>query len=44
MENTSKVTTTINEAERQITMTRVFNAPRELLFRVLTDPLLVPDW
>ncbi len=28
----------------EIIMTREFNAPRELVFKVLTDPALIPQW
>lgn len=31
-------------AERQVTLTRVFDAPRELVFRAYTDPSLIPRW
>ncbi|MDZ4720359.1 MAG: SRPBCC family protein [Roseiflexaceae bacterium] len=30
--------------KQEITITREFNAPRELVFRVLTDPALTPKW
>jgi len=30
--------------KHNILMTREFNAPRELVFRVLTDPHLIPQW
>jgi len=29
---------------REIVMTRVFDAPRELVFKVYTDPRLIPQW
>lgn len=28
----------------EITMTRVFDAPRDLLFKVMTDPTYIPQW
>lgn len=31
-------------SDREIAMTRVFDAPRELVFRAHTDPTLVPRW
>lgn len=31
-------------SEREIQMTRVFDAPRELVFQALTDPALIPQW
>ncbi len=30
--------------KRQVVMSRVFNAPRERLFRAYTDPKLIPRW
>lgn len=39
---TFKVTAEPNKHE--IVITREFNAPRELVFRALTDPALVPQW
>lgn len=34
----------IDRAKRQIVMSRVFNAPRTRVFRVYTDPKLIPQW
>jgi len=31
-------------SEREIVMTRVFNAPRELVFKAHVDPTLIPQW
>jgi uncharacterized protein YndB with AHSA1/START domain len=31
-------------SDREIVMTRVFDAPRELVFKVCTDPTLIPQW
>jgi uncharacterized protein YndB with AHSA1/START domain len=31
-------------SDREIVMSRVFNAPRELVFKALTDPHLIPQW
>jgi uncharacterized protein YndB with AHSA1/START domain len=31
-------------SDREIVMTRVFNAPRELVFRAHIDPTLIPQW
>lgn len=31
-------------SDREILMTRVFDAPRELVFRAMTDPALIPLW
>jgi uncharacterized protein YndB with AHSA1/START domain len=30
--------------DREIAMTRVFDAPRELVFKAYTDPALTPQW
>ena len=29
---------------QEITITRTFNAPRELVFKTMTDPKLIPQW
>ena len=31
-------------SDREIVMQRVFNAPRELVFKAYTDPNLIPKW
>lgn len=31
-------------SDREIAMERVFNAPRELVFEVMTDPKHIPNW
>jgi uncharacterized protein YndB with AHSA1/START domain len=31
-------------SDREIVMTRVFDAPRELVFRAYTDPRSIPHW
>jgi len=28
----------------ELTMTRIFNAPRDLVFKVMTDPKQIPNW
>jgi uncharacterized protein YndB with AHSA1/START domain len=35
---------TADPGQHSIIMTREFNAPRERVFRVLTDPTLIPRW
>lgn len=35
---------TATATEREIVMTRIFNAPRELIFNAYTDPNLIPQW
>ncbi|MFN8375620.1 MAG: SRPBCC family protein [Anaerolineae bacterium] len=32
------------QGQQEYIMTRVFNAPRELVFQVMTDPKYVPQW
>ena len=34
----------VDREERAIRMSRVFDAPRELVWKVCTDPQLVPEW
>jgi uncharacterized protein YndB with AHSA1/START domain len=44
-ENRSATTTTLSKpSPREIMMTRVFDAPRELVFKAYTDPEHVPHW
>ena len=31
-------------SDREIVMTRIFDAPRELVFKAYTDPNLIPQW
>ncbi|HZU69686.1 MAG TPA: SRPBCC family protein [Ktedonobacteraceae bacterium] len=42
----SKNTTTIaaEPGKQEITITREFDAPRELVFKAVTDPQLIPQW
>lgn len=35
---------TVVPGQHSITITRVFDAPRELVFKTLTDPKLLPQW
>jgi len=49
--NRGKVAPTMAETEfiikpgtHAMTMTRVFDAPRELVFKAMTDPNLIPKW
>jgi uncharacterized protein YndB with AHSA1/START domain len=44
VEKTSGGTTFTTPSDREIRMTRVFNAPRELVFQAHTDPQHVPNW
>jgi uncharacterized protein YndB with AHSA1/START domain len=40
----SRSSTVTLPSDREASMSRVFDAPRELVFRTLTDPALVPQW
>ena len=40
----TKLKLVIEPGKHDIVMSREFNAPRELVFRALTDPTLVPRW
>ena len=40
----SGVLTLTLPSDREIVMTRVFDAPRELVFQAFTDPDLIPRW
>jgi uncharacterized protein YndB with AHSA1/START domain len=41
---TASNSSTIQSSEREIVITRVFNAPRELVFKAWTDPQHVAQW
>ena len=34
----------VEREKKQVTLTRIFNAPRKLVFKVCTDPKLIPQW
>lgn len=40
----NKTTVTAEPGKQELTITREFDAPRELVFRVITDPELLPQW
>lgn len=40
----SKLTLTAEPGKHELVMTRVFDAPRDLVFKTYTDPALVPRW
>ena len=42
--STAKTDYVIEPGKQEITITRVFDAPRELVFKAFTDPELVPRW
>ena len=39
----SSISTLTMPSDREIVMTRVFDAPRELVFKAYTDPNLIPQ-
>src|SRR5438132_12715026 len=41
---TAKTDYVIEPGKQELTITRVFDAPRELVFKAFTDPKLVPQW
>ena len=41
--NSSTFTLT-TPSDREIVITRMFDAPRELVFKAITDPTLIPRW
>ncbi len=40
----NKTTVTAEPGKQEMTITREFDAPRELVFRAITDPELLPQW
>ena len=40
----SSTSTLTMPSDREIVMTRVFDAPRELVFKAYTDPILIVQW
>jgi len=38
------VTITAEPQGREVIITRIFDAPRELVFKACTDPNLIPQW
>ncbi len=40
----SSTSTLTMPSDREIVMTRVFDAPRQLVFKACTDPKLIPQW
>ncbi|WP_372631432.1 SRPBCC family protein [Cohnella sp.] len=40
----SKTNIIAEPGKQEVTITRIFNAPRDLVFRMYTDPVTVPDW
>jgi uncharacterized protein YndB with AHSA1/START domain len=40
----SKLTLTAEPGQHELVMTRVFDAPRDRVFKTYTDPVLVPRW
>ncbi len=44
MQNQKKSSMTINTDNREIVITREFDVPRDMVFRVYTDPKHLPQW
>lgn len=44
MTNHHRTTITAEPGKQEIVITREFDAPRELVFKVVTDPELLPQW
>ena len=40
----SKTNIIAEPGKQEVAITRIFNAPRDLVFRMYTDPATVPDW
>jgi uncharacterized protein YndB with AHSA1/START domain len=40
----NKTTITAEPGKQELTITREFDAPRELVFKAVTDPNLIPQW
>lgn len=40
----SKMSVTAEPGKQEIVMSRTFDAPRELVFKAMTDPELIPQW
>jgi uncharacterized protein YndB with AHSA1/START domain len=43
IDNMNATTVTL-PSERELVMTRVFDAPRDLVFKAVTDPTMIPQW
>ncbi len=41
---TGKTIFTVEPGKQEIIVTRLLNAPRERIFKAMTDPLLIPKW
>jgi uncharacterized protein YndB with AHSA1/START domain len=44
MTNTNKTTILAEPGKQEVTITREFDAPRELVFKTITNPDLLPQW
>ena len=40
----SSTFTAAKKGDREIVLTREFDAPRDLVFKTMTDPTLIPKW
>ena len=43
-ENRTEKKFTVDREAREITMERIFDAPRELVWNLYTNPKLIPQW
>ncbi|MGA9407524.1 MAG: SRPBCC family protein [Bacteroidota bacterium] len=44
MTKNSRATITVEPGKQEIVITRLFDAPRELVFKMFTDPTHIPQW
>ncbi|HEV8339685.1 MAG TPA: SRPBCC family protein [bacterium] len=44
MTDTKRTISVTLPSDREVVITRVFDAPRELVFKAFTDPKLIPHW
>ncbi len=40
----NKTVVVAEPGKQDLTITRIFDAPRELVFKAYTDPSLIPQW
>ena len=43
-DTTTRTATVTTPADREIRIEREFDAPRDVVFRTMTDPALIPEW
>jgi uncharacterized protein YndB with AHSA1/START domain len=44
MENKVQSSLVVDTANRSVLITRIFDAPRDLVYKIVTDPGLIPQW